>query len=131
MEWGSPKMKTDNKQELTYRQSIYRYTSGFIAALSLVVLAYVATTGAWFDRTGLAVFIIALAVIQLIIQLVVFLHIGREGGKLTMWSVIYGFVMALIIIGGSIWIMANMNYNMHMSPEQMHEFMIEQNKKGF
>ena len=39
--------------------------------------------------------------------------------------------MLLIIVVGSLWIMANMNYNMHMSPEQIKDYMIEQNKKGF
>ena len=114
-----------------YRQAIYRYASGFIAALALVYVVYFATTGQWFGRVGLAVLILSAAILQLIVQLVVFLHLGRDGGKLTMWSIIYGFVMTLIIVGGSLWIMANMNYNMHMSPEQMHEYMIEQNKKGF
>ena len=117
--------------EPTYRQAVQRYTLGFALALCLVYLVYFATTGEWFGRSGLALFILGLALVQLVVQLVVFLHVGREGGKLTPWSIVYGFVMTLIIVGGSLWIMANMNYNMHMSPEQMHEFMLEQNKKGF
>ena len=123
-------MKAD-KQELAYKQAMYRYATGFIAALALVYVVYFATTEVWFDRTGLAIFIMVAALLQLIIQLVVFLHVGRDGGRLTMWSVIYGFIMTLIIVGGSLWVMANMNYNMHVSPEQMKEYMIEQNKKGF
>ncbi len=122
-------MRLGNDQE--YKQAMYRYASGFIAALALVYLVYFATTEQWFGRVGLAIFIMGLAVVQLVIQLVVFLHIGQKGARLTMWSMIYGFIMTLIIVGGSIWIMANMNYNMHMSPEQMHEYMVEQNKKGF
>ncbi len=116
---------------LTYQQEVRRYALGFAAALILVYLVYFATTGGWFERTGLAVFVLLLALMQLVLQLVVFLHLGQKKLRFTMWSVVYGFIMTLIIVGGSLWIMANMNYNMHMSPEQMHEFMLEQNKKGF
>lgn len=119
------------EHELSYQQEARRYALGFCAALILVYLVYFATTGGWFDRGGLAAFILALALVQLVVQLGVFLHVGRDGGKLTLWSIVYGFIMTLIIVGGSLWIMANMNYNMHMSSEQMHEFMLEQNKKGF
>lgn len=118
-------------QETMYKQELYQYSAGFLGALVLVYLVYFATIGGWFGREGLAVFIIVLALMQLVLQLFVFLHIGRKSERMTLWSVAYGFVMLLIVVGGSIWIMANMNYNMHMTPEQMHEFMLEQNKKGF
>lgn len=117
--------------EQKYKQSLYRYASGFMTALALTYLIYFATTEQWFERTGLAAFILTLAVVQLILQLVVFLHLGQKNMRLTRISVIYGFIMLTIIVVASLWVMANMNYNMHMSPEQMQEFMLEQNKKGF
>lgn len=120
-----------SRDEIAYKTAIYRYASGFITALVLVYLVYFATTEQWFSRTGLGIFILALAVIQLVVQLMVFLHIGQKGARLTMWSIIYGFVMTLIIVGGSLWVMANMNYNMHITPGQMNDYMVEQNKKGF
>lgn len=123
-------MKPDQSEQ-SYKQAIYRYTCGFIAALALTYLIYFATTQMWFERVGLAAFILLVAGIQLILQLIVFLHLGQKNMRLTRLSVIYGFIMMVIIVVASLWIMANMNYNMHMSPEQMQELMLEQNKKGF
>ena len=123
-------MKPEHPEQ-DYKQAMYRYACGFIAALALTYLIYFAATEQWFGRAGLAALILGLAAVQLVIQLVVFLHLGEKNMRLTRLTVIYGFIMMLIIVVASLWIMANMNYNMHMSPEQMNEFMLEQNKKGF
>lgn len=116
----------------SYRKDYYRYGGGLIIALTLTYLAYFATTEAWFSRVNLAIFLLCLAFVQLVVQLIFFLHLGAENKpRWTLWSVLYTFLMMLIIVLASIWIMHNMNYNMHVSPEQMTEFMLEQNKKGF
>lgn len=115
-----------------YRRGVQRYVLGFGAALVVIYGAYFAVTQQWFNGYALAAWLLALAALQFVIQLVVFLHIGREQKpRWTLWSVSYTLLMMLIIVVASLWIMANMNYNMMMSPEQMEEFMIEQNSKGF
>lgn len=118
--------------EAAYQAHIRRYIVGLIAAFTLVYFAYFAVTEAWFAGRALAAWLLAIAAVQFVLQLVVFLHVGQESKpRWTMWSIIYTFLMLLIIVVASLWIMANMNYNMHMSPEQMQDFMLEQNKKGF
>ncbi len=120
------------KQESNYRRDYYRYGWGFIAALIITYAAYFSVTMGDFGRTTLAALLLGLAVVQLVVQMTVFLHVGVDKKKRwTLGSIIYMFAMVLIVVIGSLWIMHNMNYNMHMSPEQMTEFMIEQNKKGF
>ena len=119
-------------KDTEYKKAFYRYCWGFIAALVLVYLAYFGVTKQWLEGTWLAAFLLVIAGVQFFLQMVVFLHVRQEAKpKWTLWSIIYTFAMVLIIVVASLWIMANMNYNMHMSPEQMQEFMIEQNKKGF
>lgn len=120
-------------QEQQYRKEFYRYAGGLMVAFGLTYAIYMAATEQWFERVALAGFLLTAASLQLIVQLVVFLHVGRKenGPRWTLLSIIYTVLMLAIIVGGSLWIMANMNYNMHMSPEQMQEFMLEQNKKGF
>lgn len=118
--------------EREYKRRYYRYVVGFVGALLLVYLAYFAATQQWLEGTGLAVLLLLVASVQLFLQMFVFLHVKEEDKpRFTMWSIVYTFVMVAIIVVASLWIMANMNYNMHMSPEQMEEFMIGQNKKGF
>ena len=43
---------------------------------------------------------------------------------------VFMIVTVATIVLGSIWIMANLNYNM-MSPEQVDTYMLKQSKKGF
>ena len=119
-------------KEQKFRRQYYRYASGFLGALTLTYLMYFTATNGWLDGLWLAAFLLFLALVQIVLQLFVFLHIGREDGpRWTLISISYMSFMVLIIVVASLWIMANMNYNMHMSPEQMEQFMLEQNKKGF
>lgn len=123
-------VETDTKT--TYRSGVYRYAVGFGFALLIMYTMYFAATGQWLESTGLAALLLGLAAVQFGLQMVVFLHIYDEKGtRWTLWSIIYTIVMLLIVVIASLWIMANMNYNMHMTPEQMNEFMLEQNEKGF
>lgn len=115
-----------------YRQQFYRYCGGLIAALILVYAAYFATVQQWLTGSGLAILLLTVASIQLFVQMVVFLHVYDEKKpRWTLVSIIYTIAMLLIVVVASLWIMANMNYNMHMTPEQMQDFMLEQNRKGF
>lgn len=125
-------MKLESKADRQYRKQFYRYTVGFGAALLIVYAMYFAVVENWFEGTSLAVYLLVLASIQFGLQMIVFLHATEEKRpRWTLWSIVYIFMMMLIIVVASLWIMHNMNYNMHMTPEQMREFMLEQNKKGF
>ena len=116
----------------SYKNQYHCYVIGLGLALSLTYLAYFAVTNQWLNGYGLAALLLGLAAAQFVVQLVVFLHVGKEQKpRWTMWSIIYTMLMMVIIVAASLWIMANMNYNMMMSPEQMQQYMIEQNKKGF
>lgn len=118
--------------ESRYRRQFYRYCGGFIAALILVYIAYFSTVQQWLSGTWLAALLLLVASIQLCLQMVIFLHVYDESKpRWTLWSIIYTAAMLLIVVVASLWIMANMNYNMHMTPEQMTDFMQEQNSKGF
>lgn len=124
-------MSKSNNQP-SYRRDYYRYGIGFIVALIITYAAYFSVTTEAFDRTTLAVVLLVLAAVQLIVQMIVFLHVGfKREDRWTVVSIGYMFIMVLIIVVASLWVMQNMNYNMHMTPEQMTEFMLEQNKKGF
>jgi cytochrome o ubiquinol oxidase operon protein cyoD len=69
--------------------------------------------------------VMIIAVIQLVVQLVFFLHLGQGNRWKTITFVFAGLVV-LIVVVGSIWIMHNLDYNMmHMSPDQMVQYMKE------
>ncbi len=116
-----------------YRRQTIRYVSGALGAALATGLVYVAAVAEWFTSTAsLAVFALVMAAAQLVVQLITFLHLGEETApRWKTYSFLFTFLMALVIIVGSIWIMMNLDYNMQMTPEQMDSFMLKQNKKGF
>lgn len=69
--------------------------------------------------------VMAIAVVQLIVQVIYFLHIGR-GSKWKLRTFIFTLIVVIIIVAGSVWIMENLNYNMmDMSPHEQQKYMNE------
>lgn len=113
-----------------HQTSIRRYVTGFVVSVILTIAAYFVVTGSTFDRRAIIAIVMLFAVIQLVVQLVFFLHLGQE--QKPRWNIaalLFMFLVVSIVVGGSLWIMNNLNYNM--SPAQMNDYMTEQNKKGF
>ena len=112
---------------------ISKYIIGFFSALLLSCVAYLVVVEHWFDSsTSTMAVLLLLAVTQLIIQLVCFLHLGLKGrSRGRTITIVFTLVMMLVIVIGSLWVMKNLDYRMGMSPEAMEEYMLKQNKKGF
>lgn len=109
-----------------------KYITGFVLSLVLTLVAYAivvgGASGAW-----LVPALGVLALVQMVVQLVFFLHLGEEAKP--RWKITSFLFMAgalTIIVAGSIWIMANMNYNMtHMTADEKESYMLKQYDKGF
>jgi cytochrome o ubiquinol oxidase operon protein cyoD len=98
--------------------SLRSYATGFGLSLALTLLAYVLVVNKVVDSRLALAAIISLAVTQLLVQLMFFLHLGRESRP--HWNlimVLFAVMVVVIVVFGSLWIMNNLNYNM-MSPEQ-------------
>jgi cytochrome o ubiquinol oxidase operon protein cyoD len=108
------------------------YVIGFVLAVILTLVAYAIVVNHWLSGAWLIGAIMSLAAVQLLVQLVFFLHLGKEKGS--RWNVASFYFMLLIlvvIVGGSLWIMNGLNYNMTMSSKQMDEYMLKESAKGF
>ena len=108
------------------------YVLGFLFALVLTWIAYVIVVNHLLSGAVLIGTIMGLALVQLLVQLVFFLHFGRD--KKARWhgaALYFMLIILVIIVAGSLWIMANLNYHMTMSPEQMDMYMMKQGNKGF
>lgn len=116
-----------------FNRLLGKYIFGFGAALVLSVLSFVIVTAEWVtSAVGTMAIILLLASVQLVIQLVSFLHLGFEGrSRSRTLTISFTIVMMLIIVIGSLWIMRNLDYRMGMSSSDMNDYMQEQNKKGF
>ncbi len=88
------------------------YTTGFVICVSLTLLAYFSVVNHSFNGNALLLWIGWLALIQFFIQMIFFLHLGRESRP--RWKqVVFWFMtmVVVILIFGSLWIMNNLNYH--------------------
>lgn len=109
-----------------------RYVIGFLVALLLSVGSYLVVVGGIGSNGQVMAVILGLAVVQLVVQLIFFLHLdirGRSLGRTVTFA--FTIIMMLVVVVGSLWIMRNLDYRMGMSPESMNDYMKAQNKKGF
>lgn len=103
--------------------SVRSYVIGFVSSIVLTLVAYaIATNGSVSAHLAIAL-IAVLAAAQCAIQLIIFLHLGQEfkpRWKLAAFTLMLAIVV--IIVGGSWWIMDNLNYRMMRSPAQEQEY---------
>ncbi|HEY0293896.1 MAG TPA: cytochrome o ubiquinol oxidase subunit IV [Bordetella sp.] len=90
-----------------------RYATGFILSLLLTVLSFGAATLRGFSHDSMLGLVVVLAVVQLLVQLVYFLHLGsaKDARENTVVFTCTAMLI-LIIVAGSLWVMHNANLNM-------------------
>jgi cytochrome o ubiquinol oxidase operon protein cyoD len=99
--------------------SFKSYLLGFLLSILLSLATYFAVAHQIFLKQWLFFTIVALALVQMLVQFVFFLQLGKESKP--RWNLIVFLFMLLIVIVlviGSLWIMANLDYR-EMSPIDM------------
>lgn len=87
------------------------YIVGFILAVILTVIPFYLVMSGSFDSkvTGIAV-ILGLAVVQIIVHMVYFLHMNtKSDGGWTFMAFIFTVILVVIVLVGSIWVMNSAN----------------------
>jgi cytochrome o ubiquinol oxidase operon protein cyoD len=107
--------------------SMRSYVAGFIISIVLTLAAYIMVVNHFYYGWALVGAIIVLAVIQLLAQMILFLHLGRESKPRWKLGVFYFMLMVvLILVLGSLWIMVNLSYHHdHRSPGKTNQFIIK------
>jgi len=94
------------------------YITGFVLSIGITLAAFflyqlhVYTHHQFPTHPELRAAFVMLAVLQILIQLVCFLHVGRKQN--THWNTaVMGFALFVVcvVVGGSLWIMTNLNTN--------------------
>jgi cytochrome o ubiquinol oxidase subunit IV len=107
-----------------HRGTLISYIVGFVLSLVLTLTAYLLVSHHVLTAGPLTAAIAGLAVIQLLVQLILFLHLGSEPKP--RWNLVVSLFAALvvvIVVFGSLWIMNNLNY--HMSPSNTDKYIIQ------
>jgi len=94
------------------------YIIGFVLSLLFTFGAYILVSQhvkghhAYLSHEFLIGAILTFAMLQLIVQLVFFLHIGREDKpRWNAWVLAFAVLVVTILVVGSIWIMKNLDYS--------------------
>lgn len=90
------------------------YLIGFVVSLVLTALSFYLVAEKMLSGDVLIYALIGLAVLQAFVQLFFFLHVGQEEAK-PRWATIvfsYTFLILLIVLIGSLWIMHDLNDRM-------------------
>jgi cytochrome o ubiquinol oxidase operon protein cyoD len=100
---------------------VRREVTGYITGLAIAVALTIASF--WVDRTtfiygpALAVALLVLAVAQMGIHLIFFLHITTDPDNTNnIMALAFGVLIVCLIVFGSIWVMTHMNANMMPMP---------------
>jgi cytochrome o ubiquinol oxidase operon protein cyoD len=93
--------------------SLKSYIVGFILSILLTIVPYVLVVNHILAVDSTFIAIVVLAVLQLLVQLVFFLHLSTAPAhRTTLLSFIFTVVVLFILVAGTLWIMYNMNVNM-------------------
>lgn len=89
------------------------YITGFIICAILTIIPFWIVMDGGFDRPTAMLILVAFAVIQVVVQLVYFLHMNSKSeGGWNLTSFVFTLVILFIIVGLSIWVIWSMHYHM-------------------
>ena len=98
------------------------YVTGYLLSIYLTMTAYLLVVNHAFDNFLMVIILVILALLQFFVQMVYFLHLNAE--RQSRWRLfVFGIMIMVvgILVGGSIWIMNNLNYRM--TPQQVNNYM--------
>ena len=101
------------------------YVVGFLLSVLLTLLAFW-LVGRHLISGGAALFaIFGLALIQFCVQVLCFLHLGEDKRpRYKLMAFLFMVLVVVILAGGSLWIMNNLNYHMHiLTPSQQSKYL--------
>jgi cytochrome o ubiquinol oxidase operon protein cyoD len=93
--------------------TVKSYVTGFVLSLVFTLIPYYLVVAKSLTGNALLGVIIAFAVVQLVIQVVFFLHLGREPKP--RWNLLFflsTISIILLVVVGSIWIMSHLQHQM-------------------
>jgi cytochrome o ubiquinol oxidase operon protein cyoD len=102
------------------------YSIGFVFCIALTLGSFALVQTHALPPNVILLAILIFAVAQLFVQLLFFLHVGREPRP--RWHFIaltFAILLVAILVFGSLWIMSNLRYNT-MSPAQTDTYMMNQ-----
>ena len=110
--------RTPGVEEHESTASYLSYTVGLVLAILATIASFVVAQTNLLWPPGIPVGLIVLALAQIGIHLVFFLHLGSSADSTNnILALAFGVLIVFLIITGSVWIVANLNNNMMPMPQ--------------
>jgi cytochrome o ubiquinol oxidase subunit IV len=104
--------RTPGVEEHESTANYLSYTVGLGLAIVATIASFVVSQTGLLWAPGIPVGLVVLAIAQIGVHLVFFLHLGSGSDNTNnILALAFGVLIVLLIIGGSIWIIANINDN--------------------
>jgi cytochrome o ubiquinol oxidase operon protein cyoD len=95
------------------RGTFRSYSTGFILSLVLTAIPFVLVMKGMLSQHATLIAIFSAATAQILVHLYYFLHLDASSkARWNVLSMLFAALIMLLIVGGSIWIMYNLNYRM-------------------
>lgn len=116
------------------KATLRSYITGFIISIALTLVAYslvqnhVNSGHMDHSHDSITIALIGLALMQFIVQAMFFLHLKKKGdARWNLLAFIFMSGIVAIIVLGSMWIMANLDYHhsQNKTPEEHNEYIIK------
>ena len=111
---------TSPETERTAVSDVGIYTIGLALALVLTATSFWVANTSMLWALGIPIGLVVLAIAQMGIHLVFFLHITTAPDNTNnVLALAFGLFIVLLVVVGSLWITTNLNENLMLSPDQM------------
>lgn len=90
----------------------WNHVLGFLFSIVLTLFAVWAALYSSLSVTAIVWTIVTLALLQAIVQLFMFMHIGEGEGNAQKGTIYFSAFIAVVIVAGSIWVMNAMMHSM-------------------
>lgn len=96
------------------QKTLAAYFTGFSLCLFLTIMAFTLTGMKLLSEMSLYMALSGLAILQFTVQSICFLGLNNKSneGRLQLLPYLFMIIIVFIIVGGTIWIMQNLDFNM-------------------
>jgi cytochrome o ubiquinol oxidase operon protein cyoD len=107
----APGLELEGREDTS--RGLRSYLIGFVLAVGLTAVSFWAIRTHAIYGPGVSVALVTLAIAQMGIHLVFFLHIttGPDNTN-NVLALVFGVLIVFLVVFGSLWIMTNLNHNM-------------------
>ncbi|WP_043530022.1 cytochrome o ubiquinol oxidase subunit IV [Litchfieldella xinjiangensis] len=93
--------------------SVKSYVTGLILSIVLTIIPFAVVMGDMLDTAPTIWVIVATAVMQILVQLIMFMHMDtKQEEGWNFMSFVFTVTVLALVVGGSLWIMHHLHLNM-------------------